>query len=778
MSEAEGTAPSDAAPDAGPRWLPLLLVFVSLLPNLRAVVPGLTYYLRDFSLTFYPLRAFFVSELRDGRWPFWNPYLHEGSALLPTLYPPEFLQVLWPGPEAASWFLTLHLPLAALGAYALARELGADRGGAFVAGALFSMGGLTLSCLNLYCFLQALALTPFVVLAFRRAALRGGRAVPAAAFLLALAITTLAIEFVAQAFGLGLVIAFAADRSRRSASRIAVAAVLGLGLASLPIFLVTGIVAETLRGERLPAFEALQKSLNPLTLGQVLLPRFLGSPGDSLRVWWAGRLFPDGSPYFLSLYLGPLAVATALVGGDGSRGRERLSLLLAAAVCLWFSLGRPGGLAPLVLSIAPYFRFPVKALLLVHLAVCLFAGFGWTRLRRGGGWGRLAAVASCLGTLVATVPLALVLASRPLELWLDISPRSAEAMRSTLHRDTFQALALLGIVVGLAVAVKRNTLGPGVAALSLCALTVADVWQAGLGFNRQTSPEFYAPLPQAAAALTPLAGGRVFSYGVNASPTVAALLQRAPPRVELASFLLSRQVLNPFLNVLDRVELAEGVDRHSFIPNPPALKPGDYAPRAVGAILDRLRNAAVTRLISLDPLEHPDLARSATLSTTVPGFVLHIYALARPWARAYVACRVLAMADRHASFTAPFGAGFDPGGDVALEAPATASCLAGSARRTRFGSDEEAYDVALVGPGWLVVRDSFTPSWRASVDGTPVAVLRANGRHRAVAVPAGEHVVVLRYHPPGLWPGLAGTALAALIGGWLWLRGGQAVAGG
>lgn len=778
MREAEGPVPGDAALDAGPRWLPLLLVFVSLAPNLRSALPGLTYYLRDFSLTFYPLREFFVSELRRGHWPFWNPYLHEGSALLPTLYPPEFLQVLWPGPAMASWFLTLHLPLAALGAYALARELGADRGGAFVAGALFSMGGFSLSCLNLYCFLQALALTPFVALGFRRAALRGGRAVPVAALLLGLAITTLAIEFVAQAVGLGVMLGLAAWPSGKGAARMAAAALLGLGLASLPILLVTGIVAETLRGQGLPLFDALQRPLNPLSLGQVLLPRFLGSPGDSLRAWWAGRLFPDGSPYFLSLYLGPLAVATALVGGDGSRRRERVALLLASALCFWFALGRAGGLAPLVLSLAPFFRFPVKALLLGHLAVCLFAGFGWTRLRRGDGWGRLVAVAASLGALIAIVPLALAMAGRPLELWLDVSPRSAEAMRSALHADALQALALLAIAVALAVAVKHERVRPTLAVLCLCALTVADVWQAGLGFNRQTEAAFYAPLPQAAAALSPRGGGRFFSYGVNTSPAVAALLRSAPPRVEIASFLLSRQVSNPFLNVLDRIELAEGVDRHSFIPNPPALNPSEYAPWAVGTILDRLRNAAVTRVVSLDPLEHPELTLRAAIPTSVPGFVLHVYELARPWARAYVACHVLSVADRNASFAAPFGGGFDPGGDVALEVPATASCRAGIARRTGFDSDEEAYYVALDGPGWLVVRDSFTPSWRASVDGAAAAVLRANGRHRAIAVPAGEHVVSLRYHPPGLGPGLLGSALAALLCGWLWLRGGQRLAAG
>ena len=58
--------------------------------------------------------------------PFWNPYIYEGAFALPTFYPVDLLHVLDSGPAAVSWLLTLHLPLAAVGAYWLARELGAD----------------------------------------------------------------------------------------------------------------------------------------------------------------------------------------------------------------------------------------------------------------------------------------------------------------------------------------------------------------------------------------------------------------------------------------------------------------------------------------------------------------------------------------------------------------------------------------------------------------------------------------------------------------------------
>jgi uncharacterized membrane protein YfhO len=59
-----------------------------------------------------------------------------------------------------------------------------------------------------------------------------------------------------------------------------------------------------------------------------------------------------------------------------------------------------------------------------------------------------------------------------------------------------------------------------------------------------------------------------------------------------------------------------------------------------------------------------------------------------------------------------------------------------------------------------VVRASYARGWHGFVDGVPQPVLRANGKHRAVAVNAGRHEVVLRYDPPGLVPGAAVTLLA------------------
>ncbi|MFI5184783.1 MAG: hypothetical protein ACHQNV_10305, partial [Vicinamibacteria bacterium] len=90
-------------------------------------------------------------------------------------------------------------------------------------------------------------------------------------------------------------------------------------------------------------------------------------------------------------------------------------------------------------------------------------------------------------------------------------------------------------------------------------------------------------------------------------------------------------------------------------------------------------------------------------------------------------------------------------------------------QRLVFGNTE-TYDVESGGPGYLVMRDNFSPSWTATLDEGTVPVLRANGRHRAVALPGGRHRVRLQYEPPGLGSGALATALGVGLSLLLWKR--------
>jgi hypothetical protein len=67
--------------------------------------------------------------------------------------------------------------------------------------------------------------------------------------------------------------------------------------------------------------------------------------------------------------------------------------------------------------------------------------------------------------------------------------------------------------------------------------------------------------------------------------------------------------------------------------------------------------------------------------------------------------------------------------------------------------------------GFLVLTDAYYPGWKAYVDGTETSIFRANYLFRAIALPAGAHLVQFRYEPRSFAIGLAisQTALLALL---------------
>lgn len=90
----------------------------------------------------------------------------------------------------------------------------------------------------------------------------------------------------------------------------------------------------------------------------------------------------------------------------------------------------------------------------------------------------------------------------------------------------------------------------------------------------------------------------------------------------------------------------------------------------------------------------------------------------------------------------------------------------------RYDSDGLSASVSTTSDGFLVVGDRFDAGWRAWVDGAEAPVLRANVVLRGVPVPAGDHVVELRYAPWWVAVGalVSGIALLTLIAAVMLLR--------
>jgi hypothetical protein len=726
-------------------WVPWLLVPVSLLSNPRAAFPDLSYYFRDYTIAFYPLHAFFTRELAHGRWPGWNPHLHEGTFALPQVYPLDLLQVLWPGPAAMSWLLTMHLPLAALAMFALARRLGASSSGAFLSGAAYALGGLALSCLNLYVFLQALALAPLVVLGLREAARLGGRWIPFCGVALAVSIATLAVEFVAQAVVLGLLLAWMDRGWRRAATRAGLGLALGLGLAAVPIGVVSGLTPETVRGCCSSPAVSLENGLPPVALFQAVNPALFGPLSPPGEHGWGRALFGQSDPYFLSLYLGPLMLALALVGFVEMDRRRRLVLLGITAVALWYAFGRAGGLASLLTSLplVRSFRYPVKAVFLPYMVVCLAAGLGLGALVAGRAWVLLSRVATGVAFLCLVPAAAVLFVPEAVRSRAQIGVEIFPTARELIARGSWEAAALAGVGVLLAVSVRKGWLAGSRSAMLLAGVLVLDLARAGAGVNPQVNPGIFAAPPELAAlGLDQLGGGRVFTYEVRHSLALQRFFAGNPRQPVLWSLLIYRRLLGSYTGMLDGAEMALDTDLTGFAPRPDELGRADYVPESVGLLVDRLRDSAVSRVLSLDPLSHPDLALRALAPAGPEGLFVHVYELRDTWPRAYLACTVQ-----------PEGAGEMP--PVSYQAaPRNEGGCGGSVRSLEQRPAEGRYEVESGRGAYLVVKNSYARGWNAVVDDRAQPVLRINGKYQGVPVPAGRHVVWLRYVAPGLHTGV------------------------
>ncbi len=717
-----------------------VVAVLALVPFLRGLASGASFYFRDLSLYFLPVRLFALEGLAAGEVRFWNPHVHEGVPLsLPAVgYPVDLLQVLRPDEAGLSAVLALHVPLAALLFFALARGLSLGRVAAAGGALVYALGGFVLSSLNLYVHLQAAAWAPLVVLALARVlGGGGGRAAAAAALVFAVALSTTGVEIAGQAVVAGIAIG---GRGRDGRSRRLAALALGLGAAiAVPVLLlVAGQVAGSARGRGFPTDVVLAHSVHPFTLVQTVVGGLYGNLSKVAGEWWGQNFFPRGFPYVLSLYLGAATLALAWVG---ARSRHPLArrLVVLAALGLVAAMGRWSGLAGIVdaLPALRVFRFPVKAFFTVHLAVALLAAIGLSSLAEPlsrPSWRRLAVGAGAVGTLLALLPLAprLLPAATAAFARGFLPPGLGADVRAALLARVLGDAAVGGVVAiavgAAAVLVLRSAVAAPGAAWMVAALVAADLLRTGAGLNPMVGASFFRPSPSLEARLESLRRGRVFTCSVEESPAYLAARAARGADHEAWSFAVLLETLTPAFNVPLGVPTALSPDLTMLVPGDRVLSPAEASCRDLDAIVPRLREAAVDTVVAVAPLVHPDLEADGVLAPArIAPLAVHLYRLRDPRPRVEVS------------------------GDARVI-------------ETRYGANDVSVRVEASRLEDVLLRDGWAPGWTARVDGEP-AVVSASGRHRSVRVPAGRHRVVMEYRPPGLRLalGTSGLALAAAL---------------
>ena len=75
-------------------------------------------------------------------------------------------------------------------------------------------------------------------------------------------------------------------------------------------------------------------------------------------------------------------------------------------------------------------------------------------------------------------------------------------------------------------------------------------------------------------------------------------------------------------------------------------------------------------------------------------------------------------------------------------------------------------------PKLLFLSDVYDGGWRASIDGKPAELYRANFDFRAVAVPSGSHTIRMWYAPISVTLGftVGGVSLLGMVGLLVWKK--------
>jgi hypothetical protein len=744
--------------------LALVLVFFWPAASLRGV-----YFYGDAS-HYLPRLAWTAAQLHAGRFPLWNPHLslggpHAANAATMGFYPPHLLLFLVLPPVAAyDWDVVLHILLAALGTFALARAWGQTGTAAVLSGIVYGLGGFTLVHVQHLNILVALAWLPVVFLfADRFLERQEWRSLGLAALALGLQflgghpqMVLYGVLALGAYAACGLVPMLRARHPARVRSLLGLALLVPLAVALAAVFLVP--FAEWTRfvsvADRFSADDAgrfvggdpARFSLRPRLLVAFLAPFWYG--GSQWRPRFGDRLVE------FTGYVGVLTLGLAAAGLAG-RARRAAFLGALALAALVLSFGSYGPLFPLVAGwpVLGWGRTPVRYLVLVELAAALLAGFGLDALGTGRGR-RTARTAAATLVVLAAATAGLALAPRPSP---DLLFGRLDRL-SLLQPDTRALLATLAGAAALLWLLSRSS----PVDRRLAGLAVVFVagellfFRSNLFFIGLAPRDVYAvPSPTAAAIRAAGDLPRFYAWFVGDVKSSALLYDR----LDLEAY---------------RDRLRDGVA--NGLPMSFGLQ--SFA----GSGLESLQHRQLVYVVSKrDEFD----SRSATLvalyggryvlgrkGVTAPELTLvhegavNVYRNERALPRAYLAAGSRVVADDRAAFAAVKRPDFDPRATVVIERPgpdgAESPLGPALAAIVRDEPDRVAVETSSGQPAWLVLNDTYAPGWSATVDEAPAPVYRANALVRAVPVGAGRHRVELVYAPVSVKAG-AVVSLAALL---------------
>jgi hypothetical protein len=688
----------------------------------------------DFLRAHVLYKAYFRDALLAGHLPFWNPFIGLGRPFLAdietaTLYPPNYLVVVFGVYGGIALSVLLHQTLAIYGGVRLGRTLGASNGASWLVGAGLALGSPFTGRLAAGMIQAYFVLCWWPILLWLGAVLqdrwsRGAAAGFGAAVALAILGGHPPVLFV-EFLGLFVFLAFrqgwpSNPALRRVAVRnlrgLSAVGILGVGLASVQL---------------LPFLELIGQGNRPLHSAGF-------ATSDGLRsLNWLSLIVPASTTFSINWeynqHCGLVALFAAAGGVFFWRDRNVRALLGLGLLGALFAAGDGTPVLGWVLHFVPgasALRLPSRYGIWL---VTGLLGVGAIALSRKPPrpW--------------ATVLFVLAAGAAGL-VWLTRHMEAAPGAALQFFAGHMAALAGAAILVALWQSRERwpkraGLIGAGLGVFCAVNWLWAICLQAPIYSRGDTHPD-------EGAVQSALQGS-----GLYAANHVPPRLSFDPAEIrENAGMMLGFSAYNSYAApALDRV--------------------WNYLHVAAKVPLSAVDYVQLPREIYERPLDLNSLNLAASLDPSSRSLVIYT----KPDPRAYLSFAEEIVPDWRTA-EEKMAAGYDfhktalAEGETAPSLAPSPGVHAAAATITRFDADRISVRTIADAPAILVLAEAWYPGWQATVSGSPTAVFPVNGWMRGVVVPAGASDVVFTFRPRLIAIGSGISALCAALLGVLMLR--------
>ncbi len=776
-----GTPQQGRAATLGKSFAPAAILIVLTSLFYWPILAGKGFLWNDFLEQNFVYRLFAAVSLKQGILPFWNPYVFSGLPFFAdvqaaVLYPlnlilTPFASKDWLSPLLVEFQIVLHIAMAGWFMYLLARDLGASRSGSLLSGITFMFCGFFTTHIFHENLIHAAAWFPLAIFLFRRTM---DRASLLYASLTALVLCTIFLcgypqlmvhmyYWLAAYYLFGLVVRIREKTAILSEAKkgalFAVLVALGIGMTGVQLLPTQELAKNSVR-PHLAFSESCEGSLRPYRLVTLFVPNYFGQPQKSVYWGISDQDINGGIHNYweTAVYAGTVSLALAVIAPFVVRTPLTLFLSAMGILGLLLSMGNSFFLYWFAFKLLPglsAFRIPGRFAYIFALSVSLLAGVGLTWLQAKAadakGETRKIMLRALLVVAGAGVLWALVASTGALKGGIEdfmlasgrfgsSRPGIESYVDKQIYPSVVKGIWLFAVLASAAASIviarlRKKISGRTAALLLLCACAV-DFAVFGFGFaagnvdpsvmyektpaiqqlQEMEKSEYFRINSRNSNPGTEDLGGPAMIFRKNQGSVHHLFLMEGYNPLRLRRELVDR---NPrTLDILNiGLKIAEDEKgQMSLVPNP------TYLPRCrmVYNYIVEPREDSILPLLHSPAFDY----RSSVILEQRPDAAIDTGSPDTSWN-----CRIL-----------------------------------------NYGLNRIDLDIITPGNGLAVLSEIFYPSWKATVDGAPVPVYRADYALRAIPVSSGHHQVSCYFSgdvfKKGMMLSIVSLAFTLALGAW------------